>query len=69
VTFTGNVVVSSADNVIRGETLVLQIGTGRTLLSPSAKPGERVQGVIHLKQDVTNDEKKKQKPAASTAGC
>jgi lipopolysaccharide export system protein LptA len=68
VTFTGNVVISSADNVIRGETLVLQIGTGRTLLSPSAKPGERVQGVIHLKQDDTKDEKKKQ-PAASAAGC
>jgi lipopolysaccharide export system protein LptA len=68
VTFTGNVVVSSADNVIRGETLVLQVGTGRTLLSPSAKPGERVQGVIHLKQDATKDEKQKQS-AASTAGC
>ena len=67
VTFTGNVVVSSADNVIRGETLVLQVGTGRTLLSPAAKPGERVQGVIHLKQGPTKEEKKQ--PVVATAGC
>ena len=44
VTFTGNVVVASPDNVIRGETLVLQIGAGRTTLSPGG--GRRVQGVF-----------------------
>ena len=32
VTFTGNVVVASDENVIRGETLVLQIGTRQTTI-------------------------------------
>jgi len=44
VTFTGNVVVASDENVIRGETLVLQIGTRRTTIRPQA--GERVRGVF-----------------------
>jgi lipopolysaccharide export system protein LptA len=44
VTFTGNVVVASDDNVIRGETLVLQIGNRRTTIRPNA--GQRVQGVF-----------------------
>lgn len=45
VTFTGNVVVASQENVIRGNILVLQINSGRTTIRPS-KPGERVQGVV-----------------------
>jgi lipopolysaccharide export system protein LptA len=44
VTFTGNVVVASEDNVIRGETLVLQIGSRRTSIRPNT--GERVRGVF-----------------------
>lgn len=44
VTFTGNVVVASDDNVIRGETLVLSIGSRRTVIRPNA--GERVRGVF-----------------------
>lgn len=44
VTFTGNVVVASDENVIRGETLVLQIGSRRTIIRPT--PGERVRGVF-----------------------
>ncbi len=49
VTFTGNVVVASDDNVIRGETLVLEITGGRTTLRPSG--GGRVQGVFRPKQN------------------
>ncbi len=48
VTFTGNVVVASDENVIRGETLVLQIAGGRTTLAPGN--GRRVQGVFRPKQ-------------------
>ncbi len=48
VTFTGNVVVASDENVIRGETLVLEIGGGRTTIRPGA--GTRVQGVFRPKQ-------------------
>jgi len=44
VTFTGNVVVASDENVIRGNTLVLQIGSRRTTIRP--QPGERVRGVF-----------------------
>ena len=44
VTFTGNVVVASADNVIRGETMVLRIDTRQTTIRPA--PGERVRGVL-----------------------
>lgn len=51
VTFTGNVVLSSAENVTRGETLVLEIGSGRTTLAPNAKTGQRVQGVFRPKDD------------------
>jgi lipopolysaccharide export system protein LptA len=64
VTFTGNVVISSADNVIRGETLVLQVGSGRTTLAPAQKPGERVHGVFHPKQGQTGEDAQK-----SPAGC
>jgi lipopolysaccharide export system protein LptA len=44
VTFTGNVVVASDENVIRGETLVLQIGSRRTTIRPDASG--RVRGVF-----------------------
>ncbi|MDX2275125.1 MAG: LptA/OstA family protein [Hyphomonadaceae bacterium] len=44
VTFTGNVVVASSDNIIRGETMVLQIGTRRTTIRPPG--GGRVRGVF-----------------------
>ncbi|MEZ5995473.1 MAG: LptA/OstA family protein [Hyphomonadaceae bacterium] len=44
VTFTGNVIVMSQENVIRGETLVLQIGSRRTTIRP--QPGQRVRGVF-----------------------
>lgn len=44
VTFSGNVVVASEENVIRGQTLVLQIGNRRTTIRPT--PGQRVQGVF-----------------------
>jgi lipopolysaccharide export system protein LptA len=44
VTFTGNVVVASDENVIRGETLVLQIGSRRTTIRP--QQGQRVRGVF-----------------------
>ncbi len=44
VVFSGNVVVASDENVIRGETLVLQIGSRRTTIRP--QPGQRVRGVF-----------------------
>jgi lipopolysaccharide export system protein LptA len=44
VTFTGNVIVASDENVIRGETMVLQIGSRRTTIRP--QNGHRVQGVF-----------------------
>lgn len=44
VTFSGNVVVASDENVIRGETLVLQIGNRRTTIRPN--DGQRVRGVF-----------------------
>lgn len=44
VTFTGNVIVMSDENVIRGNTLVLQIGSRRTTIRESA--GQRVRGVF-----------------------
>jgi lipopolysaccharide export system protein LptA len=45
VTFTGNVIVTNEDNVIRGQTLVLQVATGSTTVR--AQPGRRVQGVVN----------------------
>jgi lipopolysaccharide export system protein LptA len=45
VTFTGNVVVASEDNVIRGQTLVLQVSGGRTTVT--SERGRRVQGVVN----------------------
>ncbi len=50
VTLTGNVVLTNADGVLRGESLVLQIGAGRTTITPASKPGERVRGVLNPKQ-------------------
>lgn len=44
VTFSGNVVVASDENVIRGQTLVLEIGSRRTTIRPEA--GQRVRGVF-----------------------
>jgi lipopolysaccharide export system protein LptA len=44
VTFSGNVVVASDENVIRGQTLVLQIGSRRTTIRPET--GQRVRGVF-----------------------
>ncbi len=44
VTFTGNVVVASSENVIRGDTMVLQVGTRRTTIRPTG--GGRVRGVF-----------------------
>ncbi len=44
VTFTGNVIIMSEDNVIRGNTLVLNIGNRRTVIRP--EPGQRVRGVF-----------------------
>ncbi len=55
VTFTGNVVVASTENVIRGETLVLQISGGRTTIRPTASG--RVQGVFRPKQGSTAPKK------------
>jgi lipopolysaccharide export system protein LptA len=51
VTFSGNVVISNVDNVLRGETLVLQIGSGRTTLKPADKAGERIRGVLRPHQN------------------
>jgi lipopolysaccharide export system protein LptA len=50
VTFSGNVVVASDTNVIRGETLVLQVNSGRTVLRPGGQRG-RVQGVFRPRND------------------
>jgi lipopolysaccharide export system protein LptA len=44
VTFSGNVVVASDENVIRGNTLVLNITNRRTVIRPDA--GGRVRGVF-----------------------
>jgi lipopolysaccharide export system protein LptA len=49
ITFTGNVVVASDENVIRGETMVLQVGTRRTTVKPGGSPGERVRGVFRTR--------------------
>ncbi len=48
VTFTGNVIISSDDNVLKGETMVIEVGSGRTTLKPK-NPGDRIRGVIRPK--------------------
>jgi lipopolysaccharide export system protein LptA len=52
VTFTGNVIVMSEENVIRGNTLVLQIGSRRTTIRESA--GQRVRGVFVPRENNQN---------------
>lgn len=49
VTFSGNVVVASDENVVRGETLVLELGSGRTTVKPGEGPGQRVRGVFRTR--------------------
>jgi lipopolysaccharide export system protein LptA len=49
VTFSGNVVVASDENVIRGETMVLQVGGRKTTVKPGGAPGERVRGVFRTR--------------------
>ena len=49
VTFSGNVVVASDENVIRGDTLVLNISNRRTTIRPTN--GGRVQGVFVQQQN------------------
>lgn len=44
VTFSGNVIVMSQENVIRGDTLVLHISSRQTVIRPGA--GQRVRGVF-----------------------
>ncbi len=44
VVFSGNVVVASEENVMRGETLTLHISSRRTVIRPQA--GQRVRGVF-----------------------
>jgi lipopolysaccharide export system protein LptA len=58
VTFTGNVVVASDENVIRGETMVLNVNSRRTVIRP--QPGERVRGVFVPRSSST--------PAPSNSG-
>lgn len=49
VTFTGNVVIASPDNIIRGNTLQMEIGSRRTTVRPGA--GQRVRGVFTPQND------------------
>ena len=61
VTMTGNVVLTNTSGVLRGDSLVLQVGVGRTTLTPAAKPGERVRGVLNPKD--------KQAPPSTRPAC
>jgi lipopolysaccharide export system protein LptA len=61
VTFTGDVVVSTPENVIRGERLVLEISGGRTTLAPGG--GKRVQGVFRPRQSKPSAEAPAPAPA------
>lgn len=49
VTFTGRVVVASDENVVKGESMVLEIGSRRTTVKPGAGPGQRVRGVFRTR--------------------
>lgn len=51
VTFTGNVVIASEENVTRSDTVVLEIGAQRTTFRPGA--GKRVEGVIRPRAQQT----------------
>lgn len=53
VTFSGNVVVASDENVIRGQTLVLEIGSRRTTIRPET--GQRVRGVFVPRNSRSSD--------------
>lgn len=53
VTFSGNVIISSDDNVLRGETMVIEVGSGRTTLKPKTA-GDRIRGVIRPKSTTTS---------------
>jgi lipopolysaccharide export system protein LptA len=64
VTFTGDVVVETADNVIRGERLVLEISGGRTTLSPGG--GQRVQGVFRPRQGRATPQDPTETPAPNS---
>jgi lipopolysaccharide export system protein LptA len=44
VTFSGNVVIASDENVIRGDTLVMHISSRQTVIQPQG--GGRVRGVF-----------------------
>lgn len=52
VTFSGNVIIMSEENVIRGQTLVLAIGSRRTTIRP--QPGQRVRGVFVPRGETAN---------------
>jgi lipopolysaccharide export system protein LptA len=49
VTFTGRVVVASDENVVKGDTMVLEIGNRRTTVKPGSGPGQRVRGVFRTR--------------------
>jgi lipopolysaccharide export system protein LptA len=58
VTFSGNVVVASEENVIRGETLVLNITNRRTVIQPDS--GGRVRGVfVPSERSETEEERRR----------
>src|SRR5262249_48202303 len=61
VTFSGNVVVASNENVIRGETLVLHIGSRPTANAPP--PGEGVRGVFVPQNSAGQQGQSGQQPA------
>jgi lipopolysaccharide export system protein LptA len=54
VTFTGNVVIASEENVTRSDTVVLEIGNQRTTFRPGA--GKRVEGVIRPRSQQTKSD-------------
>ncbi|MBU6371257.1 MAG: OstA family protein [Alphaproteobacteria bacterium] len=54
VTFTGRVVVASDENVVKGESMVLEIGSRRTTVKPGAGPGQRVRGVFRTRSTAPN---------------
>lgn len=48
VTFTGRVVVASDENVVKGDTMVLEIGSRKTTVKPGPT-GQRVRGVFRTR--------------------
>ena len=64
VTFSGNVVVASDENVIRGDTLVLNISSRQTTIRPTN--GGRVQGVF-VQQQNQGQTQTQQRPAPQPA--